>query len=148
MIEHATAALAFELAAQLVPWRQVTARFGISDEQFRLLLAAPIFQKMVREAKAKWDSPMSVAERTRLKAQFALEQCLLPMHGIAQDGKTHPQQRLDAMKLLAGIAGMGKGEGPQPANGFQLTINLGENHQIRVAAPLVNATPEDTQDLG
>src|SRR5262245_18925935 len=99
ILQHATAALAFELAAQLVPCRQSIQRFRITEDQRKLLLSNVPSQKLVRDAKAKWDSPMSVAERTRLKAQFSIEQCLLPLHGIVQDPRSGAQSRIDAAKL-------------------------------------------------
>lgn len=149
--EHATAALAFELAAQLVPWPQILHRFGISDQQFELLLRAPMFQKMLQEAKAKWDSPLTVAERTRLKAQFSLEACLLPLHAIVHDGKTPTQSRVDAAKLIASVAGLSRGEGVQAnTEKFSLTINLGPNHQVGMSLkpPAIDADMSDAERLG
>lgn len=145
LLEHATAALAFELAAKLVPAAQVLSRFSISEEQYRALLASEQFRKLLKEAKDKWDSPMSVAERTRLKAQFSIEQCLLPLHGIVHDGKSATQSRIDAAKLIAAIAGLNRGEATSPQEArFSLNINLGPDHRVS----LERLIPKQIDDAG
>ena len=138
-LEDLTAALAFDLAAQLSPMSVILERYQLTPEQLKAALTHPPFVKLVKEAQAKWNSDMSVAERVRLKAQFALESCILPVHGIAHNKDTGAASRIDAVKLLSTIAGMSRGDAvAQEGSKFSLTINLGEKStSLQVAPPTI-----------
>lgn len=144
-LEHLTAALAFDLAAQLSPLQVIMDRYGLTEAMLTTALQHPPFVKLIREAKAKWESDMSVAERVRLKAQFALEDCILPMHNIAHNKDAGNVSRIDAVKLIASIAGMSRGDAVQQESGkFSLTINMGGDKPpttLTIAAPTVDQAP-------
>lgn len=137
--EHLSAALAFSLANRLNSIEEILVRFGLSSTQLAKLMGYPPFQRLVREAHAKWNSDMSTAERVRLKAQMALETVLLPIQQIANNAQAGHQSRIDAAKLLAGVAGMSRSESAGNATpSFNLQINLGDQ-----SASLSIAAPED-----
>lgn len=139
-LEQLTAALAFDLASGLSSLTTVMDRYHMTPSQMAGALRHEPFAKLVREAKAKWESDMTVAERVRMKAQFALETCLLPVHNIAQDAQTNANTRLDAVKLISAIAGMSRGDAASAdASKFNLVINLGsEQTTVRVGPPVID----------
>lgn len=142
MLEDVAASLAFELAQQLLPWRQVIARYGLTENDLRTLMANPAFIKMLEEAKATWEGAANIAERVRLKSQFVLETALLPIAQIIHDGKSGTQAKIDATKLIASIAGMSKSEAAsQQGSGFGVNIYLGDKSvSVQPSGPLLDAS--------
>lgn len=122
--------LALELASGLTPPEDVFARHGIGRAEAVQLLKNDIFKKMIRQAKADWDSHENAEERIRLKARLALEE-LLPDHfSMAISHSTPPPARNEATKILKSLAGMDRKDGFEGTGGtgerFTVTINLGE----------------------
>jgi hypothetical protein len=122
-----TSSLAMELASELSDPSTIFDRHGFSEDDARVLLESPTFQKMVKEAKLEWDSDTNIQDRIKRKAQMALEELLLPTYHLAKDPRVPPPSRTDAVKLFERLSGAGKssedsgGTGPK----YVLTINIG-----------------------
>lgn len=122
------ARLAYELAAQLMPSKDVFRRFGIDRQQAKAILASPQFRTLYQEAKVVWNSSDGTKERIRAKAGMMVEDSLLELYRLFHDSDIAPPSRLDAFKQIVQIANLGPpraGEnGAEAGPKFSLTINI------------------------
>jgi len=134
-----SAVLAMELASGLTPPSEIFSRHGFTDAEAKAMLMNPAFQRMLKEAKANWDSPMNAEERIRLKAKLALEELLIPHFQMAQNPDVPPPARTEALKTFERLSGMvskeGAASGGQGGERFVVNINLGEDKRITFDAP-------------
>jgi hypothetical protein len=120
--------LAMELAARLSPVKEVLARYGLSNEQFKEKSASPTFRKMYQQSKAFWQSDANTKQRILVKSQMLLEDSLLILYQMIHDPDSSNSVKLDAAGQLATLADAkprreadGSGDG---GSGFHLTLNL------------------------
>lgn len=139
-----SATLAMELASGLTPASEIFSRRGISEAEARAMLTNPAFQRMLKEAKANWDSPLNAEERIRLKAKLALEELLEPHFHMARDPDVAPPARTEAVKTFERLSGLVSKEGAAGGgNGgerFVININLGDDKHVTIDAPALNQT--------
>lgn len=134
-IQNFSPVLALELASGLTPPTEVFSRHGVDKTVAAKMLAHPIFQKMIREAKAEWDAVGNAEERIRVKSRLALEE-LLPDHFYMATAKNTPATaRNEAVKIIKSLAGMDKRADGEvgPTERFVVNINLGEADTQKVS---------------
>lgn len=125
-----TAALAFELAAELEAPSEVFRRFNLSDAQAQQLLTNPTFRNLVVEAKREWAQLTNTEKRVRMKALMSVELLLPDMHGMALSAAVNPSARTDIFRALTRLAGLETKEASVPnMERFAITINLGPDNK-------------------
>lgn len=130
--------LASELACGLSRPSDVFARHGYTPEQAALLLRNPVFQSMLKQAKAEWDAEHNVDERIRIKSKLALEELLHSHYVMARSTDTPPPARTEAIKTFERLSGLNT---PEKETGttsrFVVNINLGDRDEppITINAP-------------
>lgn len=123
--------LAVELAIKLRGVPELLQAYGISRKALATKLRDPMFRAMVKQARALWQSDLSVKERIRLKSQILVEDSLLEVFSIFHNRDNAIPARLDAFTKLAKTAEVdqperGKGE---TGSRFTVSINLGDTVQ-------------------
>jgi len=121
-----SAQLATELAMQLEPPLEIFQRFGVNEEQAKVLLQQPNFQKMVKEAAAEWAKVDNAESRIQYKAKLALEEMLPSIANMAMDDDTPAAARNESAKLFKSLARVGEAEaaGGTGGNGFRIIFNF------------------------
>jgi hypothetical protein len=120
--------LAVELAVKLRPVSELLSTYNLSRADLVRKLKDSMFRDMVKQAKALWESDLSVKERIRLKSQILVEDSVLEVFQILHNKENAIPARLDAFKQLARVAEVdtptktGGGEGSR----FTVSINLGD----------------------
>jgi hypothetical protein len=100
-------------------------RYGIEDDQWKLLIKNPYF----RDALGKHVADLKRNGTTfKAKAQVLAEDVLPISHAMATDTRVPAAIRLDAVKWLAKVSGMDESDKKQngtSGNNVQVNINLG-----------------------
>jgi hypothetical protein len=120
--------IAAELAAGLSDAAAVRERYGISQAQWDVLKASPVFRGMLGEAVRELRGDLNAGNRIQKKADIVIEDAIPAYDSMIHNSDIPAQARIDAGKLLAQLAGRTakQGEGGAPAGGgFTLNINLG-----------------------
>jgi hypothetical protein len=122
--------LATDLARRLYTPQEIADRYSTDLDTIWELLQRPEYYKLVKQRQAAWLSSANTGERARLLAQITKIEALPLMFGIISDPKAPTQTRVDAYKAVdrgsedpAAMNGSGA-----TGRGFQVVINLGENH--------------------
>lgn len=133
-------ALAREIAQGMVPFETLPRLYGYestSDPRWVAIIEHPEFQRLLAEAVREWNSAEGTAKRIAYKARAAVEANIEVMHAGINDPKTPYVQKVEGMKLLSRLGGVGesaqsgKGDG---GSGFSVTINIAGGQQVRLAA--------------
>jgi hypothetical protein len=120
--------IAAELAAGLSDAAAVRERYGISQAQWDVLKASPVFRNMLAEAVRELRGDLNAGNRIQKKADIVLEDAIPAYDQMIHSKDIPAQAKIDAGKLLAQLAGRTakQGENGAPAGGgFTLNINLG-----------------------
>lgn len=122
--------LATDLARKLRTPQEIADIYSTNLTVIWELLQRPEYYKLVKQRQAAWLSSANTGERARLLAQITKIEALPLMFGIIADPKAPTQTRVDAYKAVdrgsedpAALNGAGV-----TGRGFQVVINLGENH--------------------
>ena len=131
------AAIAAELATDLVPPKMIFARHGIPDAEAKLLLKDPTFRSQVRRFKKDWEGAGNATTRIRLKAQLAVEDGVALLYNLFRDVDTAANARIDAYKQLVVLADAApsKVAGAEVGSRFSVTINIPGAAPIAIDAP-------------
>jgi hypothetical protein len=119
--------LAMELAFEISDLPVILSRHGLTKSELQTKLNNPAFRNMVREAKAAWNSDLSVKERIRLKSMVLVEDSLLELYGIFHNRELAPTARLEAFKNMAKVATV---DAPDKDN-----ADVGSRVQINISIP-------------
>lgn len=131
-------ALARELAMDIRDLDDVLTAFQISPHDFEAIRTDKRFDKMLQACIAEWASATNTESRVKIKAASALELAILPLFKAVTDTDQPLNHRVEGIKTLAKLSGMeDKGGGGPAANGFSITINIGDGQGPRT----INATP-------
>lgn len=103
-LKDMSASLAAELAADIHPQNEIFDRYGLTAEEGERLLANPIFDDMVDQARKDWHSIKNVKSRVKLKARIAIEEALPTLYKLISDANEPGSARVSAFKELKDIA--------------------------------------------
>ena len=142
-----SAQLAMEIATGLCSVASLMERYDMTEAGFKRLLGIPVFQRMVRDAKAKWDADLNANERIRVKAAIALEDSIPAIYDMLHDLDNPANSRIEAAKTLGKFA---KADTPDAAGaaggaGFQVIIRL-DDKEVRVAGKAAPTVIDAEQD--
>lgn len=121
-----------ELAAGLSDAPTIRQRYGISEKQWKTLSKSPTFRNMLAEAVRTFQGDLNAGTRITKKAEIVLEDAIPAYDGIIHNKDIPAQQRIEAGKLLASLAGRTQRDGvtATPGAGFQLNINIGSREKL------------------
>jgi hypothetical protein len=126
--------LAWELAAEITPVKDLLTRYALTPAQFRGKLKDPMFRQAIREAKNLWKSDLNVQQRVRLKAAFLVEDSLLDIFAIIKSENMTAAAKLEAFEKLmktADLVPRAKDGGAAPGS-FKVNIIMGDAPNERV----------------
>jgi hypothetical protein len=131
--------LAWEIAAEITPIKDICERYAITMADFKQKLQNPMFRKAIREAKSLWKSDLNVQQRVRLKAAFLVEDSLLDIFAIIKSENSLAVSKLDAFKKLIETADLTpkSANNGTVGNGFRVNIILGDTPSDRVTIDAV-----------
>jgi hypothetical protein len=145
------AALAREIAMDILPLQQILELHRLTDEEWAKIQANKNFQATVAQLVQEWNSAANVRERVKVKAATGLESNLEQYVLEISDTSIPLIQRVEAGKFLARL---GELDGLRDNSGgggdaFHITLNIGElRKQIDVkpqgpAMKTIEAIPDE-----
>lgn len=133
------AALAREIAMDILPLPQILELHRLSDEDWSKVQSNTAFQNNLSSLVQEWNSASSVRERMKIKAATALESVLEQYVIEITDTSIPLIQRVEAGKFLARLGeldGMHAGAGLGGSDRFIININIGDTHKTIDARPV------------
>lgn len=126
--------LAWEIAAEISPIKDILTRYGLTTGEFQTKLKDKLFRSAIREAKILWKSDINVEQRIKLKARFLVEDSLLDIFAIIKNENMAAAPKLEAFEKLMRAADVvpraRSGDGNNPGTGFKISINLGDSQGV------------------
>jgi hypothetical protein len=123
------AALAREIAMDILPLPDILRLHQIDDEQWMQVQSNPTFQRQVAGLVQDWQSAVNVRERMKIKAATALEAQLEVLVGDIADLSIPLGQRVEAAKLLARLGDLDGQRVEGVGERFAISINIGDVHR-------------------
>lgn len=141
------AKLAADIAAKLLPLKEILKNHGITGAELKILLGSQQFRHQITDFRREWNSPLSAKDRVRLKTSLMVEDALPELYTMFYDTDLAPAARLDAFKKMVDLADMAPKATDNAHQGpkFSLTLNLGNDNQKSVT---IDATAEEVDDDG
>lgn len=138
--------LAREVAMDILPFEEVLATHGLTQERWDELNNHPAFQSLLKSAIEEWQSATNTAERVKIKSLAFIEESLPEFYARAHDPKEPLSAKTEVLKTIAKFAGVGNTNFDGSVNGERMTvtINLGEDRQLRIEKDI---TPRDEEDM-
>lgn len=131
------AALAREIAMDILPVEQILELHRIGDEEWEKIQANPRFKEMLKDMIREWNATTSTRDRVRAKASTGLESVLeIYIRAIADDA-IPLTQRTEAGKFLARLGeldGQKEIQGGGGVSGFKISINIGAVDPVQITA--------------
>lgn len=131
------AALAREIAMDILPIDQILQLHKMSDEEWQQIQENPRFKSMLADMVREWNATTSTRDRVRAKASTGLESVLETYIRAIADDSVSLAQRVEAGKFLARL---GELDGQKEilsgggVGGFSISINLGSAQPVQVTA--------------
>lgn len=142
------AALAREIAMDILPVRQILELHKLSDDDWTSIQGNRQFQETVAALTRDWQSAANTRERVKIKAATGLESILEVYVSEISDLDIPLIQRVEAGKFLARLGeldGLRDGAGAG-GSAFQINIQIGEVRKtIDVAMKTIEAIPEEAE---
>ena len=125
--ETAMAKLAREMAMNIRNYKVIFEDFDITEEDFYEISKNDFFKRAKEHFALEWNSALSTVDRTRLKAAAGTEELMGPLIQRALRESEPLAACIETAKWVSKIAGLdgAKSEGPNAADRFVITINLG-----------------------
>lgn len=125
--------LAREIAINHFPIETILKTYQITDETWNSIQANPRFQQLLKGAIEDWNGALNTHERAKLKAASMLEEWLPEGNMRLNDRTETLSSKVELLKLLAKIAGMGVSDASVAGVGekFSVTINLGADNNLK-----------------
>ena len=142
LLSPAIGAFALELAARLEPTQDLIARYGMTWEEYRALLARPEFRDAVKEASQAFAASSNTPERVKLKAALLVEMGLEEMWHIMADSGHSAAARVAAFSAVTKLTGLEKPEAAVPVAKFELLIQLPPVPALPASGLLIDAQPD------
>lgn len=117
------AKLAFEVALKYFTPEELQTQFGLTEEQYALVVRDPTFTRAVQAYRREIDTE---GQDFKIKARKLAFVLLSDLASLATDPTVDPKDRIDAIREIGRFAGYGmKDAADQPAGpAFQLLINM------------------------
>jgi hypothetical protein len=103
------ASLARELAQGIRDPLAILAEYGFSgtdDPAWLALSGTTEFQRLLDSLTREWNAADSTKQRVRVKALASVETGLIDLHAMMTSERVDPKVRVDAFKVMKGIAGL------------------------------------------
>lgn len=141
------AALAREVAMDILPLPDILRLHQIDDEQWQHVQANQNFQKQLAGLVQDWNSASNTRERVKVKAATALEAQLEVLVNDIADSTIPLNQRVEAAKLLARLGDLDGARPEGAGERFQISINIGDVKREVEVVRTINATviPEEEE---
>lgn len=119
--------LAQDIAKNIEDIPDILKKHGLSDDDYGTLEQSSVFKKMLLSAIQEWESATNTTERIKLKSALLVERALPDMFPVLTDAGETLSGRVELLKTLAKLGGLGNAPLPQQGDGsvFRLEINLG-----------------------
>jgi len=120
--------LAREIARDIKPIDEILKEYKLTAEQFDVLADNGFFQTRLSEETQLWNASDSVAIGKRIETKTAtmVEDCLLEVYRLIHDQNQPMQAKVDMLKWVARLAGMGEARtAASDGGGVKITINVG-----------------------
>lgn len=119
------------------PLQEILDRHSISVAYYQSLSRNPKFNAMVHLAKREWDAADNTTKRIEHKSLIVFEETLPEMHARLHDKSEPLMAKVQLMKVLKEVAGLGRQEKEQQTQEtFKVTINLGNGNELNIEKPL------------
>jgi hypothetical protein len=124
--------LARELAINLYDTESVLKANNIDPKEWGAISKDRRFVKLLKSEMEAWNAANNTPERVRLKSAMLVEEWLLEANKLAHDGSQTLTARIELMKLLKSLGGLGvdRAEG-SIGERFSITINLGADQKLQ-----------------
>ena len=119
--------LAQDIARDIDDVPDILKRFGLTHEEYQRIAETRHFKTMLQTASSEWGGASNTPERIKLKAALAVEQSIPTVFASISDTKESLSGRVEALKTLAKIGGLGNAPPPNAAGSgqvFRLQINF------------------------
>lgn len=132
------AALAREIAMDILPIDQILQLHRMTDEEWLLIQSNPRFQAMLLEKIREWNAAASTRDRVKIKAATGLEAVVEIYIREIANGNIPLNQRVEAGKFLARLGELDGAKeilGGGGGGGFSISINIGDQPVQVTAKP-------------
>lgn len=152
-LDSRVASIAREIAQDIRELNQILPDYGftdIYDPDWQALYASRDFKRALAEATREWNGADSTPKRIRYKAQAAVEQAIPTLYDFVVSGGVPGPERVNAMKVLRDLSGIGTGAGGSggEGGGFSITINIAKGHTVRAdLAPRGRVIEGDAEEV-
>lgn len=141
------AALAREIAMDIMPLGDILNLHQLGDEQWQTIQENPKFQQMLGELIGEWNATKSTKDRVKIKAATGLESILEVYIRDINDPAIPLAQRVEAGKFLARLGELDGNPNilAGGGGGFSITLNIGADQVAQQVTPHtidVTAIPE------
>lgn len=126
--------IAREIAMDLRHPAKIMEDHNISADEWGTLTQHPQFARYVQRFKDEWESAANTRERVELKSLAIVEQSLQEFYERAIDPQEALPAKTEVLKTLARFANLGNGrlDGGVSGERLTVTINLGQDHQLKI----------------
>lgn len=133
--------LAREIAMDIDTIESILLRARVTETQWNEIKENAYFQQLLKSAVQEWQGASNTAERVKLKALACIEVAMPEFFARMHDKSEALPAKVKSLEVFANLAGMSKGnvQAAGPGERFSVTINLGQDQQLKVSAP---ATPQ------
>ena len=121
--------LANEMAAELQTPKEILAKYGIKQKDFRLLAKTDRFKRAYKLAKSEWATEDGAKALFARKCRMAADDGILDIYGIVKDKTAPPANRIEAHKHLStmGELAPSKDQGEGSGAKHSIVINIGKS---------------------
>jgi len=131
------AALAREVAMDILPMKDILELHKLTDEEWELIRRDRRFDAMLTSMIRDWNSADNTRERVRVKAATGFEALMEPLIQDAKDPSIPLVQRTEVLKLLVRIGELENDKNGIAGGAFNIQINVGAlpAEQVTVTVP-------------
>lgn len=148
MLDGHAAALARELAQGIREPLAILQEYGftgVDDPAWQSLSGTAEFQRLLEGLVREWNAADTTTRRVRAKALASVELGLLELHTMMTSERVDPKVRVDAFKVMKGVAGLdtqpGVGSmGGDGGSGVSIKIVIGQQtvtKDVQAAPPTI-----------
>ena len=126
--------LAREVAMDIQDLETILKSHSLSNEEWETIRVTPYFTKILASEAEIWQSALNTSERVKIKSLAFVEQVLPELYTRMHDPKEALNAKVELIKTVAKLAGLGGPAGMEGSVGERLTINisLGADHQLKI----------------
>lgn len=128
--------VAREIAMDIHTLGEILKNNNVTVAEWERMKINPRFTALLSANMAEWHSASNVQERVRLKSAYVLEEYLPDLNRSLNDGTVALSAKVEAVKLLAKVAGVDRGPNDVGESGpkFSVVINLGNGESRKIDA--------------